>query len=166
MHVCKQDTRNVHYPSIPQCCEIVSFERADTLRENICKHTYNVTMHLTHTLSHTRPSHSYFLRRHLKAERLDVYLWLSVLSTLCECVRGLYMSKLPPTPAMTRNPSQCPHSPDWKAPSAAGASSLYDASRDGIQRGALLPGNRGSGRKSQQRRWWEKERGLKERTAR
>ncbi len=83
---------------------------------------------LSHTLSHTATSWGGIF----KAERLDVYLWHSVLSTLCECVRGLYMSKLPPTPAMTHNSSQCPHSLDWKAPSAAGASSL-----EGIWR---LPG--------------------------
>lgn len=83
---------------------------------------------LSHTLSHTATSWGGIF----KAERLDVYLWLSVLSALCECVRGLYMSKLPPTPAMTHNSSQCPHSLDWKAPSAAGASSL-----EGIWR---LPG--------------------------
>lgn len=32
----------------------------------------------------------------------------------------------------------------------------YDASQDGIQRRASLPGNHGPGGKSQQRRWWEK----------
>lgn len=153
MHVCSRDSTRTHIPNpgIPQCCEIVSFELAEKTFASIPP-TLPCT---SHTLSLT-PSRSYFLRRHLKAERLDVCLWLSVLSALCECVRGLYMSKLPPTPAMTHNASQCPHSPDWKAPSAAGASSLYDASRDGIQRGPSLPGNRGSLR--QQRRWREKER--------
>ncbi len=111
--------------TMPWNCFFLAFKRSKrNTHTNTCKHTSSVAMHLSHTATSWGGI--------FKAERLDVYLWLSVLSALCECVRSLYMSKLPPTPAMTHNSSQCPHSLDWKAPSAAGASSL-----EGIWR---LPG--------------------------
>lgn len=52
------------------------------------------------------------------------------------------MSKRIPTPVMTHNSSQYPHSPDSKAPSAAGG---CVASRDGTQRLASVPGSHGPG---------------------